>query len=147
MPEFKAVPLLSMLPPARILQRLLVNFSEFFIEVQLSCRTCHLRLFESVSCSCLQAHGAESLVTTVRHSRQFRPRRQHERVKKNIQQFVALNQTSRAFRVPSACAYPHPLLFPDELALAVGFPCLLFIPHVSRSNQRQILTVCVYLTL
>lgn len=33
MPEFKAVPLLYMLPPARILQHLLVNFSKFFIEV------------------------------------------------------------------------------------------------------------------
>eukprot|EP00752_Nemacystus_decipiens_P010152 g9048.t1 len=33
MPEFKAIPLLSMLPPARILQRLLVNFSKFFIEL------------------------------------------------------------------------------------------------------------------
>ncbi|CAM9665955.1 unnamed protein product [Ectocarpus sp. 12 AP-2014] len=33
MPEFKTFPLLSMLPPARILKRLLVNFSKFFIEL------------------------------------------------------------------------------------------------------------------
>lgn len=40
MPEYKAFPLLSMLPPAQILQHLLVNFSKFFIEVRVSCRSC-----------------------------------------------------------------------------------------------------------
>lgn len=43
MPEFKTFPLLSMLPPARILQRLLVNFSKFFIEVNNINRICEGR--------------------------------------------------------------------------------------------------------
>lgn len=43
MPEFKVCPLLSMLPPARILQRLLENFSHFFVEVR--CLILHLEKF------------------------------------------------------------------------------------------------------
>ncbi|CAM9159586.1 unnamed protein product, partial [Hapterophycus canaliculatus] len=38
MPEFKTAPLLHMLPPARILQHLLVNFSKFFIELAVEFR-------------------------------------------------------------------------------------------------------------
>lgn len=34
MPEFKVCPLLSLLPPARVLQHLLVNFSKFYIQVR-----------------------------------------------------------------------------------------------------------------
>ncbi|CAM9888599.1 unnamed protein product [Ascophyllum nodosum] len=33
MPQFKMIPILSFLPPPSILQRLLVNFSKFFIEI------------------------------------------------------------------------------------------------------------------